>query len=196
RPGNIERARILVGLHADEPNKSEISVAAKVGNDPVDADAGVGLVDGCYIDIDIGPEQLDPRRLGRNGVHGCERIGRHEVAIPADDVPVVIVVGGLDQQHAEAALCRGNRARSSGRLQRRLLARRLWLQTQGVAPPAVMPARLRLYPILTADAMPPHPTARTSASPSAAMRRTRLLGRPPPRTSGSRRGAIGAVAVQ
>ena len=50
----MQRARILIGLHADQADKAEIAVGAHIGDDAVDAYARIGLVDGDDVDIDTG----------------------------------------------------------------------------------------------------------------------------------------------
>ena len=58
RLGDMQRARILVRLHADQADEAEIIVGAHVGDDAVDAHARIGLVDRGDVDIDVGPENL------------------------------------------------------------------------------------------------------------------------------------------
>ncbi len=50
---DIEGARILIGLHADQRDQAEIAVAAQAADQRVEIDAGVGLVDRLDIDLDI-----------------------------------------------------------------------------------------------------------------------------------------------
>src|SRR5580704_11337412 len=97
----MQRARILVRLHADQADKTEITVGAHLGDDAVDAYAGVGFVDGDDVDIDIGPEHFALRAIVDQAVDGGQRIRRHRRAEPADDIAVVVVMRRLYQDHAE-----------------------------------------------------------------------------------------------
>ena len=54
RLGDMQRARILIGLHADQADEAEIIVGPHLGDDAVDAHACIGLVDGDDVDIDVG----------------------------------------------------------------------------------------------------------------------------------------------
>jgi len=51
---DMQRARILIGLHADQTDEAEIAVGAHVGDDAVDAYARIGFVDSDDVDIDTG----------------------------------------------------------------------------------------------------------------------------------------------
>ena len=58
-PGGPQRARAvhhpreLVRLHADEADQAEAAGLLDLAGDPVGADAGVGLVDGEDLDVDV-----------------------------------------------------------------------------------------------------------------------------------------------
>ena len=75
---------------------------------------------GVHFDVDVRAEHLALGGLHRDPVDRRERIRRHEVAEPADDVAVVVVMRRLDQHDAEAALRAGGRDRAGvGILDRR-----------------------------------------------------------------------------
>src|SRR5580693_1817034 len=97
----MERARILVRLHADQADKAEITVGAHLGDDTLDAHPRIGLVDGDDVDIDIGPEHLALRAIVDQAIHRRQRIRRHRRAEPADHIAVVVVMRRFYQDHAE-----------------------------------------------------------------------------------------------
>jgi hypothetical protein len=53
----------LVGLHADQTYETEIVVLPHLGDDAVDPYPRIGFVDGDYVDVDIGAENLAPRAV-------------------------------------------------------------------------------------------------------------------------------------
>ena len=55
--GEVERARILVGLHADQRHEAAARIA-NVARDALGVDDGVALVIGFDVDLDIGPERV------------------------------------------------------------------------------------------------------------------------------------------
>ena len=102
RPRDIERARILVGLHADQPDHAEAIGLAEPAQELWDVDAGVGLVDDIDLDVDIRPEHLALGAIERHAVQRGERVGRDQPAPPANDIAVVMVMRRLDQHDMEA----------------------------------------------------------------------------------------------
>ena len=108
RFGDVQRARILVRLHADQADKAEILVGAHVGDDAVDAHPRIGLVDGGNLDVDVGPENPALRAVVEKAIDAGQRIRRHRRAVPADDITVVVIMRRLDQHDAETLSC-GNR---------------------------------------------------------------------------------------
>ena len=105
RLGDVQRARILVRLHADQADEAEIIVGAHLGDDAVDAHARIGLVDRRDFDVDVGPENFALRAVVDQAVDAGQRIRRHRRAEPADDITVVVVMRRLDQHDAEALAC-------------------------------------------------------------------------------------------
>ena len=114
RPRDVEGARILVRLDADQRDKPEIAVPPKAGEQRRHVDAGVGLVDRLDVDGDVRPKDLPLGAVGRDAVDGGERIRRNHRAPPADHIAVVVVVRRLDQDELEAPF------RGQGGLQHRL----------------------------------------------------------------------------
>ena len=56
--GDVDGARELVRLHADQTDHAEIAVLAEQLDDIIDPDPGVGLVEGCDVDLDVGTQHL------------------------------------------------------------------------------------------------------------------------------------------
>ena len=104
RTRDIERARILVRLHADQRQQPEIVVAAEAADQLRDVDAGIGLVDQVDVDLDIGAEHLPLGAVEREAIDRGERIGRDQRPPPADDIAVIVVMGRLDQDELKAAI--------------------------------------------------------------------------------------------
>ena len=104
RAGDVERARILVRLDADQRDQAEIAVAPEPREQRRDVDPGVGLVDDRDVDVDVRSEHLAFGAIGRNAIDGRERIGRDHRAPPADHIAVFVVVRRLDQDELEAPL--------------------------------------------------------------------------------------------
>ena len=78
RTCEVERARILVGLDAHQPDHAEIAVAPEAAQELRNFDPGIGLVDDLDIDRDVGAEHLPFRAIHRNAVQRGERIGRDQ----------------------------------------------------------------------------------------------------------------------
>ena len=104
RSRDVEGARILVRLDADERDQPEIAVTSKTGEKRGYVDARVRLVDHLDVDGDVRPENLPLGAIGRNAVDGGERIRGDHRAPPADHVAVVVVMRRLDQDELEASL--------------------------------------------------------------------------------------------
>ncbi len=71
----IERARKLVGLHADQSDETAAGGADRP-DDPLDVDNRVALVAGVDLDIDVGPERLGRGAFGEQSVDAGEAVGR------------------------------------------------------------------------------------------------------------------------
>ena len=98
--GDVEGARKLVRLDADQHHKALIGRLDLPG-DLVRADAGVGLVNGDNVEVDIGTKDLPLAAIPREPVKARQRIGRDWGAEPLDDVAIIIIVGRLDQDQPE-----------------------------------------------------------------------------------------------
>ncbi len=100
---DMQRARILVGLHADQADETEIIVGAHFRDDAVDAHARIGLVDGDDVDLDIGTQDFALGAVVEQAVDAGQGVRRHRRAEPADDIAVVVVMRRLHQHDAEFA---------------------------------------------------------------------------------------------
>ena len=103
RPRDVERARILVGLHAHQSQHPELAAALEAPDQLRDVHAGIGLVDHLDVELDVRSEHLPLRAIDREPVDRGERIGRDQRPPPADDVAVVVVMRRLDQQQEKLA---------------------------------------------------------------------------------------------
>jgi hypothetical protein len=101
RPRDVERARILVGLHTDQPDHAESTSFAETAQQFRDIHAGIGFVDNVDVDIDVVAEHAALRAIERHAVERGQRIRRHKPAPPADDVAVIVIVRRFDEHDAE-----------------------------------------------------------------------------------------------
>ena len=69
RAGDVERAWILVRLHADQRDEPEIVVAPQARDDRRHVDAGVGFVDRIDIELDIRSQHPPLGAVDRAAVH-------------------------------------------------------------------------------------------------------------------------------
>ena len=66
RAGDVEGARILVGLDADQRQQAEVAMRPKALEQHRDLDPAIGLVDGIDVEDDIRPEDLPFGAIRRN----------------------------------------------------------------------------------------------------------------------------------
>jgi hypothetical protein len=100
----IERARILVRLDADQADKAPAG-RANVAHRLLHVDDGVALVAGIDLDIDVGAQHARLRGLCDQRVDAGEAVRRHGRTPPLDHIAVRVVVPGLDQDDLELAVC-------------------------------------------------------------------------------------------
>ena len=98
---DIERARRLVRLHADQQNHAVAGGLDQRGNF-IGPDPSIGLVENVEFDLDIVAEHAALGAFLGNGVNAGEGIRRDGGAEPADRVAVVAIMRGLDQHQAKA----------------------------------------------------------------------------------------------
>jgi hypothetical protein len=101
RPGEIERARELVRLDADQPDQRPSAGPTNRPDDAVGADALVGLVKGVEANFDLGPEHLSPARIFGERIETGERVRRNRGPKLADRIAIVVVMGWLDQHEVK-----------------------------------------------------------------------------------------------
>ena len=101
RPRNVDGPRKLVALHADQGDQPTSVRFADLPDDAVGPDPRVGLVPGGDPDLDVFAQHPPLSAVERKAVHRRQGIGRNRRASPLDDVAVVVVVGGLDQEQVE-----------------------------------------------------------------------------------------------
>ena len=101
RPRQIDRARKLVRLHADQADQRLAAGLADHADDPVGPDAPVGLVIGVEADFDVRPEHLAAARVLGEAVQAGERVGRDRRAEPLDRIAVVVVMRRLDHHEVK-----------------------------------------------------------------------------------------------
>lgn len=100
RRGDVERARELVRLHADQHHHAGTGGFDRA-RDMIGPDAGVGFVDGMNVDRDILAEHMTPVAIARQAIEHRERVRRNAGNRPLDDIAVVVVMRRLDQKKAE-----------------------------------------------------------------------------------------------
>ena len=74
RPSEIDGARELVGLHADQPDQRLAAALAKHVDDPVGLDAAIGLIIGVEMNLDTRPEHVAPARVFGEAVEAGEGV--------------------------------------------------------------------------------------------------------------------------
>ena len=101
RPGDVHGARELVGLHADEADEPPSARRADLPDDRVGPDAGVGLVLDGDADLDVLAQHPPRGAVEREPVQRRQRVRRDRRSEPLDDIALIIVVGGLNQEQLE-----------------------------------------------------------------------------------------------
>ncbi len=99
----IDRARKLVGLHADQADQRAAAFAADHADDLVGADAPVGLVVGVQPDVDARPQHFAARGVFGQRIQAGQRVGRDRRAQPLDRIAVVVVMRRLDHHEVKDA---------------------------------------------------------------------------------------------
>src|SRR5208283_1176982 len=106
-PGDVERTRILVRLHADDADQRPTAALLQVADDGGRKDAPVGLVVGFDREIDAGSEHFAVARVLGEAVHASKSVGGQRGAIPLNGIAPVVVVSRLDQNKDEAGITLG-----------------------------------------------------------------------------------------
>ena len=103
-PRDVERPRVLVALHADQPDEAEAAGFSKAADQFRNFDARIGLVDGVDFDVDVRAKHSALRAVERDAVEGGKRVRRQQPAPPPDDISVVVIMGRFDEHDMEAAI--------------------------------------------------------------------------------------------
>jgi hypothetical protein len=103
RSRDVERARVLIGLHADKHNQAKTGVPLKAADERTQVNVCIGLVDNRDVDPDIWPEHLPLSAIGRNTIQSCERIRRYHRTPPTDHIAIVVIVRRFYENELEAA---------------------------------------------------------------------------------------------
>ncbi len=106
--GDIERARILIGLNADQRDEAAAGLA-DVAHRLLHVDDGVALVIGFDLDIDIGAERERFGAFAQQAIDAGQAVGRNGRAPPLDHIAVGVVMRRLDQDDLVFATRGGHR---------------------------------------------------------------------------------------
>jgi hypothetical protein len=102
RASKIERARELIGLHADQHHHAGAGLLDHP-RQTIGTDAGIGLIKGMDIDLDVIAEHAPRGAVLREPIESRQRVRRNGGAKPLDGVSVVVVMRRLDQQQREGS---------------------------------------------------------------------------------------------
>ena len=100
-PRDIERARELIRLYADQADQNPPALALQRANDAARHDAAIGLVVGVDFNLYSRSKNLPAARILSQAVHAGERVGRQRRAEPLDRIAVVVVVRRLDENESK-----------------------------------------------------------------------------------------------
>ena len=101
RLGQIDRARKLVRLHADQPDQTAPALAADHVDDLLRLHPAVGFVERVQADIDARSQHLAALGVLGQGIETRERVGGDRRAQPLDRIAVVVVMRRLDHHEVE-----------------------------------------------------------------------------------------------
>ena len=100
-PAEIERARKLVGLNADQTDHAAAGGANALG-DGADIYGGVALVAGLDLDADVGTEHVRLRAILDQRIDAGETVRGNVGAPPLNDIAVIVIMRRLDQRYPES----------------------------------------------------------------------------------------------
>jgi len=103
RPCDIERARKLVRLHADQAHHAEAIMLFDERDDIFDTDARVGLVHRGDVEGDVRSERLSLSGVACQRVYRGQRVRWNGGTRPLDDIAIGVVVRRLDQHDLKGA---------------------------------------------------------------------------------------------
>ena len=99
--GDIDGARKLIRLHADEADQGTAAGLVDLADDAVRAYPPVRLVVRVQTDFRIRPKDLAALCIFCEAIETGQRIGRDGGAEPLDRIAVIVVVGRLDDDEME-----------------------------------------------------------------------------------------------
>jgi hypothetical protein len=94
-PAEIERARKLIGLHADQADHAPAGLANAPG-DGAHIHVVVALIEGFDLHLDIRTEHALLRAIFHQRINAGETVGRNVRAAPLNEVTVGVVMRRLD----------------------------------------------------------------------------------------------------
>ena len=100
--GQIDRARKLVRLYADQADQGAAALALDHADDLVRPYPAVGFVEGVQAYIDAGAQYLAPARVLGQRVQAGKRVGGDSRAQPLYRIAVVVVMRRLDHHKMKA----------------------------------------------------------------------------------------------
>ena len=106
RTGDVERARVLIRLHADEADQSQPAGVFDLTRDSVGPDAFVGFVDRENLDVDVVAERGGLHRVLRDSIEAGERVRRQRRPEPLDHITIIVVMRRLDEEQQKSASLR------------------------------------------------------------------------------------------
>jgi hypothetical protein len=97
-PGELEGTGILIRLHPHQGHESG-ACGANPSDRAFDVDDRIALVIGVDLDLDLGAQ--DPRlgAFGQQAVDARQAVGGNGRAAPLDDIALLVVMRGLDQNN-------------------------------------------------------------------------------------------------
>ena len=105
-PPEIERARILIRLNADQADHAAAG-GVDASHRGLGVDDGVALVAGFDLDVHVGTENAIARALFDQPVGARQTVRRQRRAQPLNDIAVVVLVRALDQSDPVGARGQG-----------------------------------------------------------------------------------------
>ena len=101
RPRNVNGARKLIGLNADQADECATAAGADLPNDLLGTNSRIRFIPRGNLDLDVIAQRATFRTVERQSVDRRKRVGRDRGARPLDDIALVIIVRRLDEEQTE-----------------------------------------------------------------------------------------------
>ena len=101
RPRQVQRPRILIGLHAHQRNHAAAG-DLDPGEQLRDVHSRIGLVDRLDFDRNLRPEHGVLRARRYDAMESRQRIGRNQASPPADHITIIVIVRRFDEHYRKA----------------------------------------------------------------------------------------------